>query len=43
MEKIKVLAKRDKRSINMQLCLAVETYLEQYEKEHGKIPVKPEE
>lgn len=43
MEKIKVLAKRDKRSINMQLCLAVETYLEQYEKEHGKIPVEPED
>ena len=43
MQKIRVLAAKDKRSINMQLCLAVETYLEQYEKEHGKIPVEPEE
>ena len=43
MQKIRVLAAKDKRSINMQLCLAVETCLEQYEKEHGKIPVEPEE
>ena len=42
MEKIRVLAAKDKRSVNMQLCLAVETYLEWYEKEHGEIPVNRE-
>ena len=26
----------------MQLCIAVESYLKQYEKEHGEIPVEPE-
>ena len=35
MQKIRALAAKDKRSINMQLCVAVEYYLEQYEKEHG--------
>ena len=42
MQKIRVLAARDKRSVNMQLCVAVEYYLEQYEKEHGTIPVEQE-
>ena len=42
MEKIRALAKQGRRSINMQLCIAVERYLEQYEKEHGEIPVEPE-
>lgn len=39
MDKIRVLAKEGRRSINMQLCIAVESYLEQYEKEHGEIPL----
>ena len=39
MDKIRVLAKEGRRSINMQLCIAVESYLEQYEKEHGAIPL----
>ncbi len=43
MEKIRTLARRGRRSVNMQLCIAVETYLEQYEKEHGEIPVEPEQ
>ena len=42
MEKIRTLAKQGRRSVNMQLCVAVEYYLEQYEKEHGIIPVEPE-
>ena len=42
MEKIRALAKQGRRSINMQLCIAVESYLKQYEKEHGEIPVEPE-
>ena len=37
MQKIRVLAAKERRSINMQLCIAVESYLEQYEKEHGEI------
>ena len=43
MEKIRTLAKQGRRSINMQLCVAVEYYLEQYEKEHGTIPVGQED
>lgn len=42
MEKIRTLAKQGRRSINMQLCVAVEYYLEQYEKKHGTIPVEQE-
>ena len=42
MEKIRTLAKQGRRSINMQLCIAVESYLEQYEKEHREIPAEPE-
>ena len=42
MQKIRVLAEKEKRSVNMQLCVAVEYYLEQYEKEHGTIPVEQE-
>ena len=41
MEKIRTLAKQGRRSVNMQLCVAVEDYLERYEKEHGPIPVEP--
>lgn len=42
MDKIRVLAKEGRRSINMQLCIAVESYLKEYEKEHGEIPVDRE-
>lgn len=41
MKKIRFLAAKDRRSINMQLCIAVENYLENYEAEHGEI-VLPE-
>lgn len=41
MKKIRFLAAKDRRSINMQLCIAVENYLESYEAEHGEI-VLPE-
>lgn len=37
MDKIRVLAKKGRRSINMQLCIAVESYLKEYEQEHGEI------
>ena len=43
MEKIRALAKQGRRSINMQLCIAVESYLNQYEQEHGEIPVPAED
>ena len=43
MRKIRALARRERRSINMQLCIAVEAYLEQYEKAHGPIDPEPEE
>ncbi|MBM6974843.1 hypothetical protein [Intestinimonas butyriciproducens] len=42
MEKIRVLAKQEHRSINKQLCVAVESYLKAYEKEHGEISVEEE-
>lgn len=42
MDKIRVLAKEGRRSINMQLCIAVESYLKEYEKEHGEIAVDSE-
>lgn len=42
MDKIKVLAAEGRRSVNMQLCIAVETYLKDYEKEHGEIAVTKE-
>ena len=42
MEKIRVLAKQEHRSINKQLCGAVESYLKAYEKEHGEISVEEE-
>lgn len=42
MDKIRVLAKEGRRSINMQLCIAVESYLKEYEKEHGEISVDRE-
>ncbi len=40
MQKIRALAAQERRSINMQLCIAVERYLEEYEREHGEIPVE---
>ena len=43
MKKIRALAKLERRSINMQLCIAVESYLNQYEQEHGAIPVPAED
>ena len=43
MQKIRVLAAKERRSINMQLCIAVESYLNQYEQEHGEIPVPAED
>lgn len=43
MDKIRVLAAKERRSINMQLCIAVESYLEQYEKEHGEIRLPDED
>ena len=42
MEKIRALARQGRRSVNMQLCVAVEDYLERYEQEHGPISVEPE-
>ena len=36
MDKIRVLAAENKRSVNMQISFAVEKYLEAYEKEHKK-------
>ena len=41
-DKVRVLAKEGRRSINMQLCIAVESYLKAYEKEHGEILVEEE-
>lgn len=43
MKKIRVLAAKDRRSINMQLCIAVESYLESYEKTHGEISLPEKE
>lgn len=43
MDKIRVLAAQNKRSVNMQISFAVEKYLEAYEKEHGEIPLPKEE
>lgn len=43
MKKIRILAAKERRSINMQLCIAVENYLETYEKEHGEIPLPEKE
>ena len=37
MDKIRVLAKEGRRASNMQLCIAVESYLKAYEQEHGEI------
>ena len=37
MKKIRALAKLERRSINMQLCIAVESDLKKYEQEHGEI------
>ena len=42
MQKIRVLAAKERRSVNMQLCIAVESYLEEYERLQGEIAL-PEE
>lgn len=42
MDKIKVLAAEGRRSINMQLCMAVETYLKDYEAKYGPIAISKE-
>jgi len=42
MQKIRVLAEKSKRSVNMQLCVAVERYLEEYEAQNGPIVVPKE-
>lgn len=42
MNKIRALARQERRSINQQLCMAVDWYLKEYEKEHGEIPVEEE-
>lgn len=39
MQKIRALAEKDKRSVNMQLCVAIEYYLEEYEAKNGPIPL----
>lgn len=39
LDKVRVLAKNDNRSLNMMLCTIIESYLEQYEKKHGKIKI----
>ncbi len=36
MDKIRVLAKEGRRSINMQLCIAVESYKKKNKKEQGE-------
>ena len=43
MQNTRVLAAKERRCINMQLCIAVESYLNQYEQEHGEIPVPAED
>ena len=37
MEKVRALAAKKRRSINMQICVAIEHYLEDYEKRNGPI------
>ena len=37
MQKIRALAAKERRSVNMQLCIAVERYLEEYEEKYGTI------
>ena len=41
MEKIRTLAKQGRRSVNMQLCIAVETYLEQDSRRAGTVKGRP--
>lgn len=42
MEKTRVPVRRNRRSMNMQLCIAIETCLEPYEQERGPSPVESE-
>lgn len=42
MQKIRVLSAEGRRSINMQLCMAVETYLKDYEAKYGPIAISKE-
>ncbi len=39
MKKIRALAEKERRSVNMQLCIAVEAYLRYYEEQYGPIEV----
>lgn len=40
-EKLKVLAARERRSANRQIAVVLEQYIAQYEAEHGEIEVDP--
>lgn len=37
MEKLKIIAEKEKRSLNMQIEFALENYVREYEKLHGKV------
>lgn len=37
LDKVRVLAENDSRSLNMMLCYIVEHYISDYEKQHGTI------
>lgn len=37
MEKLKIIAEREKRSLNMQIEYSLEYYIKEYEKIHGEI------
>jgi predicted transcriptional regulator len=40
MDKLKIIADREKRSLNMQIEFSLEVYTSEYEKLHGKIITK---
>lgn len=37
MEKLKIIAEKEKRSLNMQIEFALDYYIREYEKHHNKI------
>ena len=41
--KLKFIAKKKNRSYNQQAAYVLGQFVEQYEKEHGTIPVRPDE
>lgn len=43
LSKVKVIAKRNKRSLNSQIEFVVQEYVREYEKENGVIEIDPEE